>query len=259
VLNLIKKVFYKIGIDGAIAFTLFSRIFQAIGGLVTLILITKYLTKLEQGYYYTFGSILAIQIFFELGLSGIITQFVAHENANLVWINSTSFNGSEVSSSRLASLLQFTIKWFVAISIILLFGLLIAGYYFFEVFGKNDSNINWQIPWFILSVNTSLSLLISPILAFFEGLGAVKEVSKIRLLQQALQFLLVILFFHLGLKLYSGPIAAIIAFVIVPLWIFFGSKIKLLLFIWSKLGNHQVNYRLEIFPFQWKIALSWVS
>lgn len=258
-LNLVKKVFFKIGIDGAVAFTLFSRIFQAIGGLVTLILITKYLTKLEQGYYYTFGSILAIQIFFELGLSGIITQFVAHENANLVWINSTSFKGSEVSISRLASLLQFTIKWFVAISIILLLGLLIAGYYFFEVFGKNDSNINWQIPWFILSVNTSLSLLVSPILAFFEGLGAVKEVSKIRLIQQALQLLLVILFFHLGLKLYSGPIAAIIAFVIVPLWIFFGSKIKLLLFIWSKIGNHQVNYRLEIFPFQWKIALSWVS
>lgn len=258
-LNFIKKVTGKIGIDSAIAFTALSRLIQAAGGVVTLILIAKYLTKVEQGYYYTFGSILAIQIFFELGLSGIITQFVAHENANLTWSNNILFTGNEASSSRLASLLRFTVQWFGVISIMLFFGLLISGYLFFGVYGKNDLQVTWQIPWIILSITTSLSLFVSPILAFFEGLGGVKEVAKIRLVQQVVQLSLLLLFFSLGLKLYSGPISAIFSFIILPLWILSGSKIKLLQFIWGKIGNWSVNYRLEIFPYQWKIALSWIS
>ena len=136
-ISLIKKGSNIIGIDGAIAFTILSRIIQAGGGIITLIFIAKCLTKVEQGYYYTFGSILAIQIFFELGLSGIITQFVAHENAKLIWQNRTSFTGSEESGSRLSSLLRFTVKWFGVISVLLFLGLLIAGYFFFGVFGKN--------------------------------------------------------------------------------------------------------------------------
>ena len=258
-LNLIKSGVNKLGIDEAIAFTVLSRVLQAAGGVVTLLFVAKCLTKVEQGYYYTFGSILAIQIFFELGLSNIITQFVAHENAYLVWNNKISFTGSDESGSRLASLLRFTVKWFGVISLLLFFGLSITGYVFFNKYGKENVDISWQIPWIILSITTSFSLMVSPILAFFEGLGMVKEVAKIRLKQQIVQLGSVLLFFLLGFKLFAVPIAAIISFSIVPLWVLYGSKIKLLEFIWNKLGVWQVNYRLEIFPFQWKIALSWIS
>ncbi|UPZ16068.1 polysaccharide biosynthesis protein [Flavobacterium humidisoli] len=249
----------KIGIDGAIAFTILSRIIQAGGGVISLMMVAKCLTKVEQGYYYTFGSILAIQIFFELGLSGIITQFVAHENSNLIWQNKTSFTGSVESSSRLSSLLRFTLKWFAVIAILLFFGLVIAGYVFFNKFGKENINVDWQIPWLILSITTSLSLMVSPLLAYFEGLGRVKEVAKIRFLQQLIQLLLLIGLFSYGFKLYSSPIAATLAFLIVPIWIIFSSKIKMLKFIWTKVDKWTVNYRSEIFPFQWKIALSWIS
>lgn len=258
-INLIKKVLSKIGIDKAIAFTVLSRVIQAVGGIITLLFVAKSLTKVEQGYYYTFGSILAIQIFFELGLSNIITQFVAHENAHLVWSNKIRFSGSDESSSRLASLLRFTVKWFVVISVILFFCLLIAGYVFFSEYGKDDVDVNWYIPWVILSVTTSLSLMVSPILAFFEGLGRVKEVAKIRMTQQSAQLTFVLIFFSLGLKLFSSPLAAILSFSIVPLWILISEKKKILIFIWNKLDKWHVNYRKEIFPFQWKIALSWIS
>ncbi len=258
-IELIKKGANKFGIDGAITFTLLSRVIQAGGGVVTLIFIAKNLSTVEQGYYYTFGSILAIQIFFELGLSGIITQFVAHENANLIWNDRSSFRGSAESSSRLSSLLRFTVKWFGVIAILLLFGLLISGYFFFGEFGKNDTFVEWQNPWIILSITTSLSLMISPILAFFEGLGQVKEVAKIRLFQQIVQLSLVLIFFSMGFKLYSSPVAAILAFAIVPAWIVLSSKMKLLTFVWEKKDKWKVNYLSEIFPFQWKIALSWIS
>jgi len=259
VIKLIKKSLEKTGIDGAIAFTLLSRVIQAGGGILTLVFIAKCLTKVEQGYYYTFGSILAIQVFFELGLSGIITQFVAHENANLIWDDKITFRGSLESSSRLSSLLRFTVKWFSVIAILLFFGLLVTGYFFFGEFGKNDRLVEWQIPWLILSITTSLSLMVSPILAFFEGLGRVKEVAKVRFFQQILQLSLVLLLFSLGFKLYSSPVAALIAFAIVPVWILLSNKRRLLTFIWNKIDIYKVIYRVEIFPFQWKIALSWIS
>jgi O-antigen/teichoic acid export membrane protein len=254
VIKLIKKYSAKIGIDVAIA-----RFIQAGGGVITLLFVAKYLSKVEQGYYYTFGSILAIQIFFELGLSNIITQFVAHETSNIKWQDRISFSGSKESGSRISSLLRFTVKWFVVIAVLLLIGLLIAGYAFFGKFSKGDNFVNWEIPWVILSIMTSLSLMLSPILAFFEGLGRIKEVAKIRLVQQTVQLFLVLLFFSLGFKLFSSPLAAILSFGIVPLWILLGDKKKLLIFIWHKIDVFTVNYREEIFPFQWKIALSWIS
>ncbi len=258
-IKLIKKYSAKIGIDVAIAYTILSRFIQAVGGVITLLFVAKYLSKVEQGYYYTFGSILAIQIFFELGLSNIITQFVAHETSNIKWQDRISFSGSKESGSRISSLLRFTVKWFVVIAVLLLIGLLIAGYAFFGKFSKGDNFVNWEIPWVILSIMTSLSLMLSPILAFFEGLGRIKEVAKIRLVQQTVQLFLVLLFFSLGFKLFSSPLAAILSFGIVPLWILLGDKKKLLIFIWHKIDVFTVNYREEIFPFQWKIALSWIS
>lgn len=258
-LKLIQFFLKKAGIDRAIAYTVLSRVIQAGGGVVTLLFVANNLTTVEQGYYYTFGSILAIQIFFELGLSNIITQFVAHENAHLIWNDKYSFYGSIESSSRLSSLLRFAIKWFVVIGVLLFVGLLITGYYFFNKFGKTGDLVDWQKPWVILSITTSLSLMISPILAFFEGLGKVKEVAKIRLVQQIVQLLLVLSFFLLGFKLFSSPLAALISFFIILLWTLNGVNKKNLIFIWRKIDKYHVNYKKEIFPFQWKIALSWIS
>ena len=82
--NLIKLfILEKLGIDKAIIFTSSSSILNAFGSVFSVFLVVKFMTNLEQGYYYTFGSIVAIQIFFELGLNTIITQYAAHENAHL--------------------------------------------------------------------------------------------------------------------------------------------------------------------------------
>nr|WP_315418509.1 hypothetical protein [uncultured Pedobacter sp.] len=249
----------KLGIDQAIAYTILTRFIQAGGGLISILVIAKYLSKIEQGYYFTFGSILAIQIFFELGLVGIITQFVAHETAHLKWVDEIKLSGPDEHLSRLSSLLRFCIKWFFAMAFVLVFILLITGYIFFNKFGKSDVNVNWQVPWIILSICTAGSLIIAPILAFFEGLGKVKEVAKIRLVQQVSQLLFLYFFFSTGFKLFSSPLAATIVLIVPPSWILFSYKRNLLLFIWKQQGNWKINYKIEIFPYQWRIALSWIS
>lgn len=73
-MSLIKAFALKLGIDKSIFFTSLARVIQAVGGVVSILFVARYLTGIEQGFYYTFGSIVAIQIFFELGLNGIITH-----------------------------------------------------------------------------------------------------------------------------------------------------------------------------------------
>lgn len=258
-INFTRKALTKIGIDQTIAFTVISKIIQAGGGVATLVFVARFLTKAEQGYYYTFGSILAIQIFFELGLCNIIIQFVAHENASLTWRDDTTFEGPIEAISRLSSLLRFTIKWFVVISFLFIVGLLITGYIFFNKFGSVHDLVEWKGPWLLLAVTTALALLAAPIMAYLEGLGKMKEVAKVRLVQQIIQLPLMFILFSLGFKLYSAPIAYTIALSIVPIWIFLGIPKKIFKNIWKKIGDHKVDYKKEIFPFQWKIALSWIS
>ena len=68
-MGIIRKIASKFGLDKAIVFTSSASIVGALGNVISVILVVKYLTGIEQGFYYTFGSIVAIQIFFELGLN----------------------------------------------------------------------------------------------------------------------------------------------------------------------------------------------
>jgi len=72
-----------LGLDRAVGFTVLARFWGSAAGLVTVLLIARFLTPAEQGYYYTFGSPVAIQMIFELGFSFVILQMASHERARL--------------------------------------------------------------------------------------------------------------------------------------------------------------------------------
>lgn len=256
--RLLSSLAKKIGIDGSIFFTILARSLQALGSVFTIFLISGNLSKVEQGYYYTFGSILAIQIFFELGLNGIIAQFVAHEAAHLNITEDLDVTGEAANISRLSSLLRFCLKWFGVLSIVLFISLLIFGNIFFTRYGKGG-NVSWQRPWFFLALGSSLMLFVDPVLGFLEGLGKVKDVARIRLGQQSIFLATMIIMLSSGGKLYSGGIALISAFLVIVTSIFLSPFRKILWNILKARGATVVNYGKEIFPYQWRIAVSWVS
>lgn len=247
----------RLGLNAAVIYTVLGRIVQGIGGLLSIFFVVKFLNKFEQGYFYTFGSILALQVFFELGLTGIITQFTAHEFARLNFKDQYTLHGNEQSLSRISSLLRLSIKWFSILSFFLFVILCFIGYIFFGRYSENTTE--WFYPWIILVFTNSLNLLTTPVLSFLEGLGKVKEVAFIRMIQYTLQTLLMISFLTLGFRLFSSPIANFLSFLVVPLFIFFSYKKKLLINIWKSIGTTSINYKKEILPFQWKISVSWIS
>jgi O-antigen/teichoic acid export membrane protein len=253
-----KRLANKIGIDKAILFTSSGTLIAAFGNVISAILVIKFLTIEEQGFYYTFGSIAAIQIFFELGLNGIITQFVAHENAKLQWDEKVIIAGDEKNKSRLSSLLHFCIKWYLFFSTILIFALIISGIYFFKSYSFNNKQINWIAPWVLLAITTSFNLLISPIIAFIQGLGRVKEIANFQLVAQILRLIIVFASLLLGFKLFVLGIGNLVLFI--TMFIFVMAKFRLhLIRVWNIKNIEKVDYFKEIFPYQWKIALSWLS
>lgn len=260
--SILRQVLRWIGVDAAIFYTVLARGTQAIGGFISVLFIAKFLTNIEQGYYYTFGSILAIQIFFELGFTGIITQYVAHEAVHLHWNKDDLCveNSETIHLARLSSLLRLVIKWFTVAACVLFVVLAIAGWLFFSANQSNGDLTNWWIPWLLLCFTTSLGLFISPILAFLEGLGKVKEVAKIRLTQQTVQIITNLSLLAIGCKLFSNPIAVMGGLVVTGLWIVISNYQKWFRLVYKTYNpQYVISYKNEIFPYQWRIALSWIS
>ncbi len=58
----------RLGIDRAVFYGILTRAWQFLAAPVTLLLIASRFSPEQQGFYYTMGSLLALQVFFELGL-----------------------------------------------------------------------------------------------------------------------------------------------------------------------------------------------
>ena len=258
-----EKILYilrvKLGIDKAIAYTLTTRGVQLLSALFTVYFTTRFFSPEEQGFYFTFASIIALQVFFELGFTGIITQFVAHEVSHLTWTENYELIGEEKYKSRLSSLIHFCVKWYSRFAIFLLVALIVVGIFFFQKYDSSKYDISWKLPWILLVFGTCLNFLIAPFSSFLEGLGKVKEIAKVRLVQQIISPLIYCGGLALGAKLFVSGFMVISTVATFIFLIYKFSLYKYLLSIWNQIISEKVSYVKEIFPYQWRIALSWIS
>ncbi len=259
----LKEIFVKsahyIGMDRAIAYSSAARIVQALAGVISVFFIATFLTGEEQGFFFTFGSILAIQVFFELGFTGIMTQYVAHEVAHLSLSPEFIYEGDEKYKSRLSYLIRFCLKWYTVISLLFFLIVNIIGIVYFSKYDKSNGTVSWLYPWLLLSFSTALKLFQSPFTAIYTGLGKVKEMNKISFYQQLIIPISQWILFICGAKLYVIGISSMLGVIVWCIFII-GSDLKFILFnLFKQNISEKLSYMKEIFPYQWKIALSWVS
>lgn len=256
--SLLQRIITKVGIDKSIAYSSGARIITGVAGVVTVFFISIFLTGVEQGFYFTFGSLLAMQVFFELGLTGIMTQYVAHEVSHLELI-SNQYEEEFKYKSRLASLVRFCFKWYLILAIIVFLFLLIVGYFYFNKYGNNNEEVSWKMPWIIICLGTAIKLFQSPFSSILTGLGKVKEMSKISFYQQLIIPLATWLGLVVGLKLYVVGLGYLLSVIIWQIYVWNTELSKIVLNLWKVKIVERVDYIKEIFPYQWKIALSWIS
>lgn len=252
-----KRRLAQVGVDFHVGATLAAKLWQTVAGGVMLLFIPHWLTDIEQGYYYTFASILAVQMFFELGLNLVVVQMVGHEYAHLN-VDNGSISGPRKNIERLASLFKLLRKWYAIISILFLFSLMISGSYFFIRNQGGLSTIEWLPAWVALVISTSVILFISPFLAVMEGCGYVGNVAKVRFLQSLIGNITLWILLSLGFGLSCIPVVSLVTAVISTVW-FLRNGFIVRELIHEKTTSDTISWKRDIFPFQWKIALSWIS
>jgi O-antigen/teichoic acid export membrane protein len=256
----LKLVAYHLGIDRAVFFTLLARGWSIGAGLLTIYFVSRFLTPELQGYYYTFYSLIALQIFVELGLSFAIVQFASHEMAKLSWTPEGTVSGNLQSKRRLQSLVQFALIWFGVAAVLMVAVLVPGGIYFFGVELSEGSSVSSiGVPWSLLVIFAAANLVITAAVAVLEGCGKVAQVAIFRLWQSVFSFGAVWIVLSLDGQLYALAVNSLLAVLIgliwlsVKYWVFFNDLFS------YRTSLPGMNWRSEIWPFQWRIAVSWMS
>jgi hypothetical protein len=247
-----------LGLDRAVGFTVLARLWSSAAGLVTVALIARFLSPAEQGYYYTFGSLVALQIVFELGFSFVILQLASHERAELSISNDYEIAGAPIAHARLASVIQKSVRWYSAAAIFMAATVLPAGFYFFSAHQRAGQTASWQFPWCSAALMAAINFQIDPFLSFLEGCGYVPEVARLRFMQSAIGSLLAwsALISHHGLFAPSMMLFGMGSASMV--WLI-GKRKLLLGLLRHDAGIHRIRWNQEVWPFQWRIAVSWLS
>ncbi|HVW78568.1 MAG TPA: hypothetical protein VHB45_13215 [Alloacidobacterium sp.] len=246
-----------LGVDRAVGFTILARSWSIAGGLVNILLIARLLSPAGQGYYYTFASLVQLQTVFELGFSFVVLQLAAHETAHLKIGADGTITGSEVAHSRLASILQKSVRWYSIAAILMVIGLLSAGLRFFSTHQHPEESVAWKLPWICVAIATTLTFQMDPIFSFLEGCGFVSNVARLRLRQAIAGSLLAWSAFLLHRGLYA-PACLIMGQAVMGLFFLISNQRLLLSLLRHRTRGSSISWTHEIWPFQWRIAVSFL-
>jgi hypothetical protein len=244
------------GVDRPVFFAALGQAWSLFSGPISIFLIARYFSPKIQGYYYTFGSVAQLQVFLELGFSQCIIQFASHEFALLRFGPGGSVEGEAHARSRLISLGRVALKWYCAMAALAIVGLALGGSWFFWT--KHDPTVPWVLPWLCMCVSAGLTLATMPVGALLEGCNQMGFIYALRTVARAASGVVLWIAVWAGAGLYTGPImASSMALVLVGayLWRWPG----FLRDLWkAPVGKETIPWQ-EMWPFQWRIAISCIS
>lgn len=232
------------------------KVIQGVAGLVTAAFIVRFFTPDVQGYYYTFGNVLAIQIFLELGLSGVINTFAAHEWAKLSIAKDGSVQGDRMALSRLRSLTRKVALWYFVGGMLLFFLLAVIGSWFF---GAHDhaSSVEWKNPWLAMCVLATLSFFMTPVWALLTGCGQLATLNAIKLMDVILRSAVLWVCMSAGASLWSA-VGALSTSIVVGSVFLLVRYHRFLASLLQADGESGIDWLKELAPLQLRIAVSWM-
>jgi hypothetical protein len=248
---------HYIGLDRAIAFTVLGRLVQGLGSVGTVLLIVHFLTAAEQGYYYALWSLVALQSVFELGFSFVVLQVAAHERAHLEFHLDGTITGSATAHFRLASVLQRAVRWYAFAALLMGVALLVGGMHFFAIRHEPGMPNIWLGPLRVTVFACAVTFSIGPVLSFLEGCGQVAQVARMRFFQSTVSVALAwtAMLTHHGLY---APAMVLIGQGLVASILLYSRRRLLIPLLRLDVAQNGICWGREVWPFQWKIAVSWL-
>lgn len=258
----IKKILRFLGFDRAVTFGILARSWSLFSGPITMVIIATGLSATQQGFYFTFSSLLGLQTFFDLGLMFVLAQFASHEFVNLSWGRNGILEGEPVALKRFTDLLCKTVLWFGVAALLMMAVLIPAGLVFFGQKGNVD--FQWRLPWILAVVGTSLNLFVTPFFSIILGSGDVVTVNKRELVAAILSSLLCwgVIGLHGGLY---AAFAVNLGALSISWGYLLARRPELVKLAWrgwfgeeraARKAPGGLSWWKEIWPMQWRLAIS---
>lgn len=229
----------------AVATNVANRLIALLGGAVLLLAVVTTFSPAMQGFYYTFYSLAFLRFFAELGLTAGAVQIISHAAAR------------NDQAAALRGYRRFFVLWFGVAGAALGLGLMPAILLFQgQIADLPDGVAQVTLPWLFYAPAIGVSVLLTGCLAVVEGHQRILAVSRIRLWIALCNFGAAALLIRGGAQLWALPVAA---------WL--GNICGLAL-----LCRHRdvlrwrgptrppaVDWRAQVWPFQWRLAVSWMT
>src|SRR5207253_858064 len=152
---------------------------------------------------------------------------------------------------------SLSFQWYAGMAILFALLLLPGGWWFFARNTQNASVV-WHLPWLWVVMAATGSLLLSPLLTIMEGCGLVAEIALMTLLQGIVRALCLWFVFWRGWGLYGGPLCTSAGVLVALIWIW--TRRRHFLFDLRRMAPAvpTLSWRNEVWPLQWKFAISWL-
>jgi len=231
-----------------------QRLWQALSGLITIILITKFLSPSDQGWFYTFSSFAALYILFDLGLSTTLIQISSHLFARAQWGSNGLPNG--IGSKNIICFIRQSISIYLKKTFLFFIVILPLGILFFTGHSNAMSPTDeiWLPSWIFLAFSTSLNFMILPFTSILEGSGRTKEIFSLRLINTVIGSIGCWILLILGFNLLAVASMSITSAAVTFYWLI--SSQKELIKSSFKKRDKVFNWRTEVWPMQWKLSIT---
>lgn len=256
-LNVFARIKSAADLDIHVLLTLLFRGWSIAAGGCTIVLIPIYLSPTQQGFYYTFASLLALQVFFELGLNQVIIQLVSNDAAHLNINKDGSASGDEGRIHRLNGLIGLLRRWYALAAVMFFLITGGVGWLFFVTKGGNLTLEQWCPTWVALVLFTSINLFLSPRLTVIEGTGQVGTVARLRLIQSMLGYCAMWILLLLGTGLWAAVAVPAVNAIATSLWLRRRGSMFHQPVTANTSGLEPISWRRDVFPMQWRISISW--
>lgn len=250
----VRKLFHRAGIDRPVAYGVLSTLRSLAAGPVTVVLIAIHFTPEIQGYYFTFNALLAATVFAELGMSAVIISFASHEWSRLDLDEEGRMAGPCEARSRLVNLGRLAFGWYLTTAPLLICALIFGGKAFF---GHRGAATEWLFPWLAFCLVSGANLLLIPPLALLEGCQQVRQVYGFRLVQGLCTTAVNWASIVLGAGLWTPALGG--AASVASGLIFLGRYTAFFQPFLSPPPGPRIDWRRELWPMQWRVAVSWIS
>lgn len=215
--------------------------------------VTQCVSPRDQGVYYLIQSIAAISFFFDLGIGYVLANLAGNAKAS----GARGLDDlDEARWSQLRALFSFAVRWLACAA--MLFSLVVGVFGLLQI-RTVVTPVSWEVLlWAALVLGTAGNLFLNALLNFFEGLGFAQSAGYIRFVQAMANG---ILFVGLVRGIHSPYVIGASMLVSVVLALVVGAALyrRPLTGLLRQRVGPPLRWRAEIFPFQWRIALSWMS